>query len=81
MEKVQKKKESKKETATVDKREETTVNKQDAKKIAEIDALIESKKQCIKEIGEILEKHSCELKAQLTINDERTVSQVFIINK
>jgi len=80
MEKVQEKKELQKETATVDKREEATVAEQ-AEQTKAIDALLEAKKACIKEIGEILVKYNCDLKAQLTINDERTVSQVFIINK
>ena len=59
--------------ATGDKREEAVVNEEIQK--------ANDKKGCITEISEILAKYNCELKAQLTINEAGTVSQVFIVNK
>jgi len=70
MEKVKEVKEEKTNKATGDKREEAVVKEK----------LIIAKENCTKEVQTVLMKYNCILKAQMTINDERIVSQVFIIN-
>lgn len=40
----------------------------------------QQKEACTIEIKEILKKYNCVLKSQLIINEEKTISQVFIIN-
>lgn len=41
----------------------------------------EARAKCGEEINAILEKYECEMTAQMTINEHKSVPQVFIIDK
>lgn len=74
--------------ATGDKREEAVVDgaaineamKDERKAVDPMQVAVDAKKACTEEVQVILSKYDCSLKAQITMNDERTISQVFIVN-